>query len=175
MPLLCYKLRGFSFQQDPYIASMEHHTDWVNDVVLCCNGKTCEYLRLWVMCARLCVRARIGLDACGDQRLPSAVFSHAATPQCLRQGLWLIESSLIARLGNSGAPGSAALHCYPSPVSKSYIVGLQAFVFMWVLVTPDAYPRDPHLGSRAPALQDCFIEAQHTCRKVHTHWSHSKM
>lgn len=30
------------FQQDPYIASMEHHTDWVNDIVLCCNGKTCE-------------------------------------------------------------------------------------------------------------------------------------
>ncbi|OXB69780.1 UNVERIFIED_CONTAM: hypothetical protein H355_012722, partial [Colinus virginianus] len=26
--------------QDPYIASMEHHTDWVNDIVLCCNGKT---------------------------------------------------------------------------------------------------------------------------------------
>ncbi|XP_053571641.1 WD repeat-containing protein 48 [Bombina bombina] len=25
---------------DPYIASMEHHTDWVNDIVLCCNGKT---------------------------------------------------------------------------------------------------------------------------------------
>lgn len=32
----------FSFQQDPYIASMEHHTDWVNDIVLCCNGKTRE-------------------------------------------------------------------------------------------------------------------------------------
>lgn len=30
-------------QQDPYIASMEHHTDWVNDIVLCCNGKTCEF------------------------------------------------------------------------------------------------------------------------------------
>ncbi|TSK16080.1 WD repeat-containing protein 48 [Bagarius yarrelli] len=29
-------------KQDPYIASMEHHTDWVNDIVLCCNGKTCE-------------------------------------------------------------------------------------------------------------------------------------
>ncbi|KAK9395790.1 WD repeat-containing protein 48-like [Crotalus adamanteus] len=27
-------------KQDPYIASMEHHTDWVNDTVLCCNGKT---------------------------------------------------------------------------------------------------------------------------------------
>ncbi|XP_076823379.1 WD repeat-containing protein 48-like [Clavelina lepadiformis] len=25
---------------DPYVASMEHHTDWVNDIVLCCNGKT---------------------------------------------------------------------------------------------------------------------------------------
>ncbi|KAG5842039.1 hypothetical protein ANANG_G00173430 [Anguilla anguilla] len=27
-------------RQDPYIASMEHHTDWANDIVLCCNGKT---------------------------------------------------------------------------------------------------------------------------------------
>ncbi|XP_078510279.1 uncharacterized protein LOC144769955 [Lissotriton helveticus] len=27
-------------KQDPYIVSMEHHTDWVNDIVLCCNGKT---------------------------------------------------------------------------------------------------------------------------------------
>uniref|UniRef100_UPI00358E0F08 WD repeat-containing protein 48 isoform X3 n=1 Tax=Myxine glutinosa TaxID=7769 RepID=UPI00358E0F08 len=27
-------------KQDPYIASMEHHTDWVNDIVLCCNGRT---------------------------------------------------------------------------------------------------------------------------------------
>uniref|UniRef100_A0A6Q2X2T9 WD repeat-containing protein 48 n=1 Tax=Esox lucius TaxID=8010 RepID=A0A6Q2X2T9_ESOLU len=34
-------------KQDPYIASMEHHTDWVNDIVLCCNGKTCESLKAW--------------------------------------------------------------------------------------------------------------------------------
>ncbi|XP_048249973.1 WD repeat-containing protein 48-like [Haliotis rufescens] len=26
--------------KDPYILSMEHHTDWVNDIVLCCNGRT---------------------------------------------------------------------------------------------------------------------------------------
>ncbi|CAE1259792.1 WDR48 [Acanthosepion pharaonis] len=26
--------------RDPYIQSMEHHTDWVNDVVLCCSGRT---------------------------------------------------------------------------------------------------------------------------------------
>ncbi|KRZ97771.1 WD repeat-containing protein 48, partial [Trichinella sp. T8] len=25
--------------RDPYIGSMEHHTDWVNDVLLCCNGR----------------------------------------------------------------------------------------------------------------------------------------
>ncbi|KAJ8676725.1 hypothetical protein QAD02_012512 [Eretmocerus hayati] len=24
---------------DPYMDSMEHHTDWVNDIVLCCGGK----------------------------------------------------------------------------------------------------------------------------------------
>ncbi|XP_022083499.1 WD repeat-containing protein 48-like [Acanthaster planci] len=26
--------------RDPYQLSMEHHTDWVNDIVLCCEGKT---------------------------------------------------------------------------------------------------------------------------------------
>ncbi|XP_075545424.1 WD repeat-containing protein 48 isoform X1 [Dermacentor variabilis] len=25
--------------EDPYVQSMEHHTDWVNDIVLCCGGK----------------------------------------------------------------------------------------------------------------------------------------
>ncbi|KAF6210381.1 hypothetical protein GE061_013485 [Apolygus lucorum] len=25
--------------REPYIQSMEHHTDWVNDIVLCCGGK----------------------------------------------------------------------------------------------------------------------------------------
>lgn len=28
---------------EPYIQSMEHHTDWVNDIVLCCSGKTRMY------------------------------------------------------------------------------------------------------------------------------------
>lgn len=43
------RFSSLSLQQDPYIASMEHHTDWVNDIVLCCNGKTCEfeYLQLF--------------------------------------------------------------------------------------------------------------------------------
>lgn len=26
--------------KDPYMMSMEHHTDWVNDIVLCCGGRT---------------------------------------------------------------------------------------------------------------------------------------
>ncbi|KAK3546206.1 hypothetical protein QTP70_025218, partial [Hemibagrus guttatus] len=34
------KRQESELEQDPYIASMEHHTDWVNDIVLCCNGKT---------------------------------------------------------------------------------------------------------------------------------------
>ncbi|KAG8182664.1 hypothetical protein JTE90_019689 [Oedothorax gibbosus] len=25
--------------KEPYVQSMEHHTDWVNDIVLCCGGK----------------------------------------------------------------------------------------------------------------------------------------
>nr|XP_002127032.1 WD repeat-containing protein 48 [Ciona intestinalis] len=27
-------------ETDHYVGSMEHHTDWVNDIVLCCNGRT---------------------------------------------------------------------------------------------------------------------------------------
>lgn len=27
---------------DKYIQSMEHHNDWVNDIVLCCNGRNCK-------------------------------------------------------------------------------------------------------------------------------------
>lgn len=28
---------------EPYIQSMEHHNDWVNDIVLCCGGKNCKF------------------------------------------------------------------------------------------------------------------------------------
>uniref|UniRef100_A0AAY4AMB0 WD repeat-containing protein 48 n=1 Tax=Denticeps clupeoides TaxID=299321 RepID=A0AAY4AMB0_9TELE len=34
------RIWSVSQHKEPYIASMEHHTDWVNDIVLCCNGKT---------------------------------------------------------------------------------------------------------------------------------------
>lgn len=30
--------------QDPYMQSMEHHNDWVNDIVLCCGGRNCMSL-----------------------------------------------------------------------------------------------------------------------------------
>lgn len=30
--------------KEPYIQSMEHHTDWVNDIVLCCSGKNRKYM-----------------------------------------------------------------------------------------------------------------------------------
>lgn len=26
-------------QEQQYVQSMEHHTDWVNDIILCCNGR----------------------------------------------------------------------------------------------------------------------------------------
>ncbi len=40
-------------QQDPYIASVEHHTDWVNDIILCCNGKTCTSVHLIFLLQKL--------------------------------------------------------------------------------------------------------------------------
>ncbi|OTF70814.1 hypothetical protein BLA29_005693 [Euroglyphus maynei] len=30
---------SLSHQDDFYLCSMEHHTDWVNDIVLCCDGR----------------------------------------------------------------------------------------------------------------------------------------
>jgi len=30
--------------KEPYVQSMEHHTDWVNDVVLCCGGKNRNFI-----------------------------------------------------------------------------------------------------------------------------------
>lgn len=28
---------------EKYMQSMEHHNDWVNDIVLCCNGRNCNF------------------------------------------------------------------------------------------------------------------------------------
>lgn len=33
------KGRSLITSSDPYLCSMEHHTDWVNDIVLCCDGR----------------------------------------------------------------------------------------------------------------------------------------
>ena len=34
--------------QDPFHMSMEHHTDWVNDIVLCCNGRFRKYMHIHI-------------------------------------------------------------------------------------------------------------------------------
>lgn len=34
------------YEHEKYLQSMEHHTDWVNDIVLCCGGRNCNYLYL---------------------------------------------------------------------------------------------------------------------------------
>lgn len=34
-----YSRQNHNISHDPYVQSMEHHTDWVNDISLCCNGK----------------------------------------------------------------------------------------------------------------------------------------
>lgn len=36
------RLSLLSLQFDPFHTAMEHHTDWVNDIVLCCNGRNCK-------------------------------------------------------------------------------------------------------------------------------------
>ncbi|PIK57039.1 putative WD repeat-containing protein 48 [Apostichopus japonicus] len=34
------RIWNLNSMNDPYVLSMEHHTDWVNDTVLCCGGRT---------------------------------------------------------------------------------------------------------------------------------------
>lgn len=29
------------WMHENYLQNMEHHTDWVNDIVLCCGGRNC--------------------------------------------------------------------------------------------------------------------------------------
>jgi WD repeat-containing protein 48 len=29
---------------DPFLRSLEHHCDWVNDIVLCSGGSRCKFL-----------------------------------------------------------------------------------------------------------------------------------
>lgn len=29
------------WMNENYLQNMEHHTDWVNDIVLCCGGRNC--------------------------------------------------------------------------------------------------------------------------------------
>ena len=37
--ILMFRIWNVQNPKDPYLQSMEHHTDWVNDIVLCCGGK----------------------------------------------------------------------------------------------------------------------------------------
>ena len=37
--LFLFRIWNVQNPKDPYLQSMEHHTDWVNDIVLCCGGK----------------------------------------------------------------------------------------------------------------------------------------
>lgn len=30
------------YEHERYFHGMEHHTDWVNDIVLCCGGRHCK-------------------------------------------------------------------------------------------------------------------------------------
>lgn len=32
------------YEHERFLHGMEHHTDWVNDIVLCCGGRHCKYL-----------------------------------------------------------------------------------------------------------------------------------
>lgn len=32
------------WSHENYFQNMEHHTDWVNDIVLCCGGRNCKFI-----------------------------------------------------------------------------------------------------------------------------------
>jgi len=36
----CWDISKFGLEEELYVHSMEHHTDWVNDIVLCKDGRT---------------------------------------------------------------------------------------------------------------------------------------
>lgn len=40
-------------EHERFIHSMEHHTDWVNDIVICCGGRHCKLLVLYTSKATL--------------------------------------------------------------------------------------------------------------------------
>lgn len=35
------------YEHERYLQNMEHHTDWVNDIVLCCGGRNCMYFSFY--------------------------------------------------------------------------------------------------------------------------------
>lgn len=37
------------YEHERYLQNMEHHTDWVNDIVLCCGGRNCKHLCLMLV------------------------------------------------------------------------------------------------------------------------------
>lgn len=38
---------GTGVRRDLHLQSMEHHTDWVNDIVLCCGGRNRAFFFLF--------------------------------------------------------------------------------------------------------------------------------
>lgn len=51
------------YEHERFLQGMEHHTDWVNDIVLCCSGKHRKYESLSRNCiiGRLCFLLHSGL------------------------------------------------------------------------------------------------------------------
>lgn len=43
-----------SSAKEPLVLTMEHHTDWVNDIVLCCGGRNCELPTVAVLSIPAC-------------------------------------------------------------------------------------------------------------------------
>ncbi|XP_065897763.1 WD repeat-containing protein 48-like isoform X2 [Dysidea avara] len=57
----CWDISSYGLEEEPYIQSMEHHTDWVNDIVLCGDGHTMmsassdTTLKMWDTQRALCL------------------------------------------------------------------------------------------------------------------------
>lgn len=84
-----------SATQDPYVQSMEHHNDWVNDIILCCGGRNCKYKQfvtelLWRHISNVIKISRIRSNKC-------ELWYHCESMEC-SQGILHVNITNTSRL-----------------------------------------------------------------------------
>jgi len=83
--------------QEPYVQSMEHHTDWVNDIQLCCGGKNLISASSdTTQCLSGSSDGTIKLWSLGQQRCIATIYCHS-------EGVWALQTDeAFSRVYSSG-------------------------------------------------------------------------